>query len=198
MAIISKVNVQEYLKIKKDENSEITQRVAAGVSAAIERFINTHVEAKRVTEFHSGSGDSGQLFVNHFPIIAISAMWDDPDRVFGDTTLFATEDFTFDPSAGWVELITTSRSTLIPSDSARFSRGVRNIRITLTAGYSTIPDDIRQAALDWSGHLYKQVDKNSFGVNSIERADVAQGIRDLGIMPAGVKELLNPYRTRNI
>lgn len=198
MAIISKDDLQQGLKIKKDENSELTQRIAAGVSSAIETFINRHIEAKRVTEFHNGTGDSSIVFVKNFPIIGISAMWDDPDRAFDDTTLFATSDFTFDPSVGWIELINTTRSSLVPSDGTRFSKGVRNIRITFTAGYSTVPDDIVQAALDWGGHLYKQTDNNAFGVTSIERADIAQGIRDLGKMPEGVKELLNPYRVRNV
>lgn len=198
MAIIAGEELQEYLKIKKDDHPEITQRITAGVSAAIERFVNSHIEAKRVTEFHNGTGDSGIIFPRNKPIIAISALWDDTDRLFGDSSLFATADYEFDGSVGWIELVESTRSTLIPSGGTKFAKGVRNIRVTMTTGYATVPDDIMQAALDWGGHLYKQTDKNAFGVTTIERADVSQGVRDLGKMPAGVKELLKPYRIMNI
>lgn len=198
MAIIDSKKSASYLDIESDTTKQFVNLIAKNVSKSIETYCNRAFEAARITEFHSGTGDSGVVFLNN-RIVAVSAMWDDPDRVFGDDTLFATSDFAIFPTAGYIELITTSRSTSIPTNKTRFSKGVRNIRITYTGGYLTVPADVEMAALLWAGPQYKLVDQKLHGVSSIERGNILQTVStSIAKMPDAVKELLNPYRVRQI
>lgn len=198
MAIITKDDLKEYLQISNNSSDNILTNLSNNVSAAIERFCSRKFTAARRTEIHSGTGDSDKLFIENPPIVAISAIWDDPDRSFGSESLFATADYVSFASAGYIQLVSTSRSTLNPTNAPRFSKGVGNIRITYTAGYTTAPFDIVQAAILWAAPQWKLADQKLHGVSSIERGGSIQSFQNLRVMPPEVKELLKPYRVWNI
>ncbi len=205
MPIIVRDDLADYLSIKNADNDTFLTTLATRVTKAIESYCNRSFQSRRVTEIHSGEGNSGVLFVNNPPIVAIGTLFDDPNRVFGSDTAFATSDYVTFGSAGYVELVSNSRSVLSPTDAARFSRGVGNIKLiftsgyALTAGYNNVPEDVKQAALLWAAPQFKLADQKLHGVSSIERANSVQTLTgNFRQMPEEVKELVMPYRIRNI
>lgn len=194
MAILNTKQMAEYLKITNAESNKVLDIISRSVSLAMETYCNRKFESTRITEFHDGEGDSGVLLFNNPPIVAISGIYDDPDRSFGSDTLFATSDYVIYASVGYVQLVSTSNSTLIPTDKSVFSKGVGNIKSIYTGGYATVPVDVQLAALLWAAPQYKLVDQKLHGVSTLDRGGTLQTISNMAKMPDETKELIKPYR----
>jgi hypothetical protein len=85
------------------------------------------------TEYKNGDGlDS--VMVDEYPIVAVTTLHDDVDRVYGADTLVASTDFTIRANAGIIEL-----------DDDIFSVGKQNVKIVYTGGYKVVPADLALA-----------------------------------------------------
>jgi len=113
------------------------------------------LESEERTEYYDGDGTSS-LILRHLPITSIKAIYDDLDRVYGSDTLIDSGDYTFYTAEGIVKL-----------DVGCFMRGIRNVKITYTAGYTeaTIPEDFKLALAQFVMADYLEV---KGGVNAFE------------------------------
>lgn len=86
------------------------------------------------TEYYDGNEQSS-IFIDNFPIEAVTTLHDDTDRVFGASTLIASAEYFTDLTKGIIKLL----------DGDRFSVGVGNIKVVYTGGFKVIPADIQLA-----------------------------------------------------
>jgi hypothetical protein len=87
------------------------------------------------TEYYDGNGDSF-VFPKNTPITAVTLLADDEDYVWGtDSTFTATDYLIIDEGKG------------IHLKDDIFGSFINNIKITYTAGYTNIPDDLKQTAI---------------------------------------------------
>jgi hypothetical protein len=130
--------------------------------------------------------------VKEYPITAISGIWDDTDRDYGSDTKIDSDDIIYGERNG----VTPG---IIVLDNDVFSIGVKNIKITYTAGYVTdgdnenIPDDLKQA-------LYKLVYAEMLEIKGTIFAVSGDGDGQTADRPGRLRKqawaVLNQYKTR--
>lgn len=86
------------------------------------------------TEYYDGNNGNA-VFVNNFPIEAVTSLHDDVDRVFGSDDLVPADEYYVDLTKGIVRLI----------NGLVFSEGFGNIKIVYTGGFKVIPKDLELA-----------------------------------------------------
>ena len=183
--VVSLFDIKEHLGITQSNTDDAyLSTLIDGISEAIEQYCRRKFAARRYTEYHSGDGSSGVLFVDEYPIVAVTSLHDDVDREFGSSDLIATGNYVVSGDDGMVELY---------DDETRFSKGTRNIKITYTGGYNTMPYSIGLAAMIWIDRIYKKKDRKNEGIESQNIGDKATTYR-IDDIPPEVKMLLNPFK----
>lgn len=138
--------LQGWLPGQTNNDTATLQTLITNGSSQILQYINRpHILASAIgnlVETYDGN-DSDRLLPRYFPIIAVSAV--SIDTV---TTLVQS---TAPNVSGW---LWDSRRILLRG--FRFSRGVQNVTISYTAGYSSMPLDLKQAALEFFALTYRQ------------------------------------------
>jgi hypothetical protein len=107
-------------------------------SAAVENHCRRTFAATAATEYHDGRG-LGRIWLRRRPITAIASVTVD------GVALVATDgDFGYDPATG--ELYRGDGSGE-PRHFPPFPHGRRNITVVYTAGYATVPADVKRATI---------------------------------------------------
>ena len=119
------------------------------------------------------------------PIISITSIHSDVDRVYGSNTLIGASQYEIDKELGRVILDDTSPDT--------FDRGFRAIKIVGSFGFSTSnpPSDLVHAICVYCSHLQRA--KSSQGNVSITQRNSTVSLSPRTI-PDEVKEILRGYR----
>jgi hypothetical protein len=114
----------------------------AAIRARFERIIGVALTSTTSTEYYDGDGSNTLELRHHMP-------WADPTPsavTVTSITVIATDDtetaFTADELSDVVKY-----PGELTRRSGTFTRGVRNIKVVYTHGYTTCPDDIKNAAL---------------------------------------------------
>ena len=182
MALTTHGRVKEYLGIKADDASkdamlaEFVERISAAIGTRCKRVFEFE---SGITEYEDGDGITSELIVRRYPIVSVTALYDDPDRVYGSATLIAATDYTVDKERGIIRL-----------DGFRFLNGLQNIKVVYDGGYKVIPQDLERTAiilcaadfLDSQSELKVSVDVETVERISRQRED-ADRIIDLYMRP---------------
>lgn len=138
---------------------------------------------KAITEYHDGDGITGFIFTNEFPVTAITSVHDDNvyPHTYASGYLVSTDDYVWYDD-GRIELVTGC-----------FNKGLKNIKLIYTAGYSKVPADLEFLATKWSALVYKEKDR--LGWSSISAADGSMTVYDRFLDP-GMMAILNSYIDR--
>lgn len=163
-------NVKEYLDLSTAvAKDNLLIRLINTASAAIERGCNRKFLSREYTdEVHFLDNYTRRLMVDNFPITAIDSITDD------DVALTADE-----------LADCQNRTSFIYLDTERAGE----IKVTYTAGYATIPDDLEQACIMLVDYYYKK-DIANFGTMFMESGTAFRPWR----LPPHVEFLLAGYR----
>ncbi len=128
------------LKVLLGISSSNQDSLLALIKASVEQYAKTYTGRDLLvasyTEYYDGDGGS-VLRLDQSPIISISSISIDAARIFAAASLIPATDIIGDAKSsllGFVELLTYS-----------FSRGVKNVKVVYSAGYSTVPADLSGA-----------------------------------------------------
>jgi len=148
---------------------------AAGKNVTITAF-------KPITEYHDGD-EAEFFFTNEFPVTAVTSVHDDTDypHTYAAGYLVDSDDYVWYED-GRIELVTGS-----------FNKGLKNIRVIYTAGYSAVPADLEFLATKWSALVFKEKDR--LGWSSISAPDGSMTVYDRFLDP-GMMAILNSYIDR--
>ncbi|HNX82476.1 MAG TPA: phage head-tail connector protein [Candidatus Omnitrophota bacterium] len=128
-------NVKTALSIVNTDDDAYLNSLIARVTDEAETYCRRKFADATYTEKYDGNGcQSMQL--KQYPITSITSVHDDLDRAFLSDTLIDSDDYVFDAESGILTL-----------DWSIFSRGVQNIQVVYNAGYTTMPQDLEQAAI---------------------------------------------------
>jgi len=135
----SYVNITTSIDNLEDTLEDLINRVTDWFhrTCGVEQF-----EAKNYTEYYNGTG-TNELMVDQRPINSISILADDIDWQWTSDTYFDSDDYAI-------------LDDMIVLKDEIFTEGIRNIKITYNAGYSTIPDILKQACIDEVVNLYNR------------------------------------------
>lgn len=124
--------------------------------------------------------DAGMLRLRVRPVVSITSIYDDPDRVYGASTLIASTEYS----------IIDARAVLLDYDAiVSWSRASRAIKVTYTAGWTdgSAPADLKRALIEIVASIWRR--RHVPGLPSA--APVEQ---DANAVPAVARQALARYR----
>lgn len=166
-----------------DFDDQIIQYINA-VSDVIEKSTNRSFHSATYTHRFTGRGINW-LVAKQFPITSITDVWVSQIYDFG-TPLAATE-YTSQDDVFFVRL---GEDNLWPGGSPLA------IRITYVAGFTTIPDGLQQAAIEWIRLIYlSQGDRRIGRTSKSKQGETLSFVDDMPIM---VRSLITPYKRNKV
>jgi hypothetical protein len=161
-------NVKEWLSTGErpltPRDDAMLARLITGASALIEKYCSRPIGLANWQEVRDGLGGERDhrmvLAVN--PITAITLLMVDGLTIPAAPPLSQSQGF-IGSTAGYV-----FNETTLGLRGFRFTRGLQNVTVQYTAGYSPIPDDIEQACIELVARKYR------------ERTRIAERTRSLG------------------
>ena len=130
-----------------------------------------------------GVVDSSVLRLPVRPLVSVTSVYDDPDRVYGSGQLIASADYDVEKEDG--EII------LLPTAGHSWSTGMAAIRVICVAGYETVPTWAAHAAGLMTHHLWDL--RHTQGRQSVGQGGVSLSLTP-ETMPEVVREVLSGYR----
>lgn len=173
-------SVKEYLRIAKDNDDGLLQSLITGISAAIQQYLNRVILSSDYVMVKNGAG-YGQMVMpfDNWPCTAVTSV-NLGGTVITQITInnFSNRGYRFDTQnlylSGYV-----------------FPRGWANVIIDYTAGYETVPASIQQAANQWIGYEYREIDHIGHSSKVLAGENV-QFITDA--MPKDVELMLSTWK----
>jgi hypothetical protein len=140
-------------------------------------------ENNTYTHYFDGDG-TDRLQLRVVPANTISSVYVDVNRSYGSDSLVASSDYTLDTDLGLLLLNTDS-------DQGSFSTGYRSVKVTYTAGFTSIPNAVVHACGVQVNHWYMNRD-------TIGKFKITQNANTIDVKPLAllheVREALAPYR----
>ena len=140
-------------------------------------------ENNTYTHYFDGDG-TDVLQLRIIPANTITSVYVDADRLYPASTLVAASDYTLDSDLGLLILGTDS-------SQGAFDKGFRSVKVTYTAGFTSIPDAIVHACGVQVSHWYRN--RDNIGFSNVSQQGGSVAVADLALLPA-VKAALSPYR----
>lgn len=123
------------------------------------------------------------LQLNEWPIKSVTSVQSRPTHL--------SDYITIDPTEYYVDTVTDS---VYAHSSTTFDEGFGAVKITYTAGYATVPADLKIAALDLVQHYYKEEykERKQIGNASVDNANRFTGLASE--WPVHIIRVLDMYR----
>jgi len=174
MALITLSELKTYLRITDTEDDTLLQNLIDETEAQIKKYVNNAIEEQTdITEYFNIDSYQKEIILQYFPVSNVSVYED-------DTLLDSDTEYTLDSDAG-----------IIQKYYGYFSKGIKTVKVIYTAGYSTIPDDIKLAVKIQSAFYYQRKDQIGISGQSLEGS--INMTEKYGLLDS-VKEMLNYYR----
>lgn len=169
-------NVKAWMGITGNQDDTLLSRLIAAASAYIETFTNRTFESKQYVEVRDGTGKQRMAFAE-YPVTAVASVVVNGNPIPAAPTM-RDSGYRFD-------------SIRLLLAGYEFSRGVGNVELIYTAGYSTTPPEIEQACIELVSLRYKERDRIGHQSKSLAGETVTFMIRDF---PDSVRTILNNYK----
>jgi len=183
-ALTSLANVRAYLDLGVSTYDTMLEDFIDRVTDQFETYCSRYFKAADYTEYLDGKG-LNILFPKQWPINSVASIYDDSDWAWGETTVIDSDDYRIVDDI-YVQL-----------KSSVFTKYIQNIKITYNAGYTTIPEDLEQAAIEQVAWLFRKNQGQLEGVTSKSLGDGSITYYGLAILPGAV-EVLNRYQRKNL
>ena len=133
----------KYLGPSLSTDTATLTRLLSAVAAAFSAYCDRTFESTAQTYVTSGHGSSAMM-LPEYPVSALTYLKIDGTAV------------TARPSIGAAGYVLIAPNTIQLDGGMYFNRGLANVEVSYTAGYSTIPADLEQACLETCASWYKR------------------------------------------
>jgi len=135
---ITKTEVKAFIGETNTDNDDLIDELIARVEALVENDkCERHLGSSVFTEFYDGDG-SEKLLLDNYPIISVTSVHDDDDRVYGVDTLIDADD-----------IVSYDEEGILLYDNGTFTVGHKNIKVVYQAGLDPIPNDLKHALIQY-------------------------------------------------
>lgn len=169
--------IKTWLGIKVTTDDTILNALNKGASTLVERYLNRNLLSQAYDEVIDGQGGHRLLFAQ-WPVTAVALLQIDSLTV-PQVSDFLTPGYRFNETQLWLQ------------GFYNFCKGRGNVRIQYTAGYSVIPDDIKQATWELVGIKFKERDRIGLVSKGLAGETTTYSQKD---MPASVSLILDQYK----
>lgn len=188
MTDIIDINIYKQAKaLTGDKENERIEILCSYVSQLIKTYCgNSFVDyaTSPKVEYFSIKDSQKRIQLEEWPVIEVSEVAERTDPTLSYTVLTDNTDYVVDEDTEIIERIDQS-----------FPKGVKSLKVTYTAGYTTLPTDLLLAAIDLvSFYLHEEhkTQKQLFGA-SITNAGTSTIRGNIGF-PDHIKRVLDLYR----
>lgn len=200
-AIPSLAEVKAFLKIAT-ANTDLDTTLEGWIdktSLSIEKYLGNKVTVQSITsEYHDGNG-TVRLYPKYFPVTQLST-----ETTPSDAQKLAALQYRNNPDASFADLMDDLDHIFMDVDwdyielyDATFPVGMRNIKLSYKAGYSPIPGDIWQVAVEMVAWWYRQSREGDWALGKQSSSDSGAGTAlstSYREMQAEWERRLKPYR----
>jgi len=151
-------------------------RLVTAASQFIQSWLDRTLAQQGYTETRDGGGGSSLAFANT-PVSAVSAL--------------AIDGIAIPPASDAVSPGYAFSATRLYLRGYAFTRGVRNVTLSYTAGYAATPPEVEQACIELVALRYKERDRIGHVSKSLAGETVSFSQKD---MSDDIKTLLSLYR----
>jgi len=188
-ALTTLAKAKRFMDISGTDDDTLIEELIDSVSAQIEKWCRRKFLSRSFTEYHDGGGYS-YVFVDNPPITAVASVYDDSDREWTSSDLVSATYYTTDGSYADEGRIQLWQGKLY------FYDGVKNVKVTYTGGYSSVPADVEMACHALVSMWFNIRDKQ--GLTSESISDYKYTLSDeedlkSGGLPASIQMLLGPH-----
>lgn len=173
-------DVKSYLGLSDSSHDALLASLIAAASEAIENYCRRRFATMQYTEYRDGS-DSALLLLDHSPIQSISEIRESANRDFERADPLDEEDYVFYAHEG-----------LLLRTSGIFPEGLRNVRVTYTAGYAAVPADVQHACVALVAAWFNRGHQGGDGLESEQLGDYSARYSSYSLPPEATA-LLIPY-----
>lgn len=201
--------VKQFMQIQADTDDAFLFTLLKNTTKIIQNAIGRKIFSDTFTELISGDGKSHDLILEQYPIISVTSIHDDLDRVFGDGTLLVEDTGSNEGDYRIVDkddVDGENPGIIRRLDGNIWQRGDKNIKVVYVAGYATgnIPADLAQAQIDFVSYIFNNKDMRSgiksykLGQFSVAYDNSASGRTQFRSIPDSVWDILMMYKNTNI
>jgi hypothetical protein len=142
-ALCTRKQVKDYLNITGSQSTSdnLINDLINRMSTAFESWCGRTFISATYVEYYD-SEYNNELFLDKYPIISITEINDDNDWTWNTSTVIPSADYR----------VADERSIVY---DGVFSAGRQSVKVSYTAGYSTTPEDVRQACIEEVGRKFK-------------------------------------------
>lgn len=191
--LVTLENVKEFIGLASTDTSKDT--FLRHLITRASRFIKTYagrefVSATFSEEVHSGN-DRQKLYLDHYPIISVTEVKEDDVALDADEYEVLANEGALFREAGWYGG-TLAMASVLSTEPDPYAE-TRNLKVTYTAGWADVPDDIEQACLQMVALWY-----TGAGTYGIEHETTPGGYsvtysKATGV-PEDIKQVLDLYK----
>lgn len=155
-------------------NDTLLTSLISSASSWVENWVNRTLSSATYSERYNGTGNYSMM-VKNYPITAISSM------TVNGVAVSASDGI----SVGYL----FDNNTIIMIGN-KISKGIQNVTVSYTAGYTTIPQDIKQVVIELVGYKFKEMTRIGLESKTISGEVTTFSLKDL---KEHNKNLLNNY-----
>lgn len=169
MSLTTVANVKEYLGIAGTSEDALLNRLKDWATDLIHSYCGRIFTEASYDESYDGDGTEG-LLVNQYPVSTVTLL--EVSGALKDASSYALY----------------GQLGLLKLKSEKFPRGKNNVRLQYTAGYTVIPKDLEQAAIELVAIKYYDRGRNRLGV------DAKDGVSYVSHLPEEIRVVLDLYK----
>lgn len=139
-------DVRNYYGIEGVDNEEdaIIESIINNLSIAVENYIGRNILSRSYTDYYDGY-NINKLYTNQYPITSISGVWIDSSWSWDNDTIVDSDNYR----------ISSDSRYIVFTDGTLYDSGEQSIKVIYTAGYTTVPGDIKQVLIEEIVRVYK-------------------------------------------
>jgi len=184
-------DVRAWLGITGTADDALLQRLITSASNYIQSWLNRQFAVATYTDITDGNSGDVQAFSN-YPVqsVTLVTLGTGTGQGYGQN-LAGGGVITIQPSPDGFSQGYVFDPKFLYLIGYRFARGRMNVKITYTAGYTTIPQEISQACIELISLRYKERTRIGEVSKHLAGETITYSQKDF---PEGVRTILNNYR----
>jgi len=185
--LITKDIYKQAKAITGSKDDERLDLIANSVSQLVKTYCaNSFVDyvSTPKVEYFSPEWDTKEIQLTESPLIAVTEV---AERLSPEESYTVLTDLT--------DYVASSRTDLVTRVSSYWAKGVDAVRITYTAGYTAIPEDLKLALIDLMSYYYREEHKTVKTLMSatMQNKTTSSLSSNMGF-PDHIKRVLDLYR----
>lgn len=177
MAIATLADIKAYLDITTaDEDARITALLPA-VESQVKKHLGYDPAKQAYLDRLNGNGRRFVVPQQSIPLVAVDSLTVDGVTIPAENG--ATPGWYIADGAVWL------------SGNYLFTKGYGNVKLSYQAGYTNIPEAIKQAVVEMTAMRLKEIDRIGVSSKGIAGESISYSVKD---MPDTVKGYLEPFR----